>query len=259
MKQLFFLFASSLLLLSCTKTKQDKLLNDVDKEVARATLRQYQNVDAQLIAERNAFYLMILEHNSTEEASEEDKSYFLRNISHIDSVVNHGLALIKKNKGKELLTMLEVELINFYAHPHNTAENEIALHRLMIDLYFNDTTLSQEEYYGRVIELYEWNKTHFESLKNIPADYINILLNLYFSYMVLEKYDKAIIIGEQMSAYVIESGNEEKLVCAATLLGEAYGKAGMIELEDSCYNSIKHLPYYTPASPSEIFELMNRH
>ena len=70
---------------------------------------------------------MILEHSSTEDASEEDKSYFLRNIAHIDSVVNHGLALIKKNKGKELLTMLEAELFNFYAHPHNTAGNEIAV------------------------------------------------------------------------------------------------------------------------------------
>lgn len=258
MKKLFILFTCILVLLSCINAKQDTLFNDVDKNFAIATLRQYQNVNSQLTAERNAFYLLMLEQSSAEEPSEADKSYFIRNIAHIDSVVIHGVALINKNKGKELLTMLEAELINFYAHPHNTAENEIALHRLLIDLYFNDTTLSKEEYYGKVIELYEWNKTHFESLENIPADYINILLNLYFSYLVIEEYDHAIIVGEKMSEYVMETGNKEKHACATTLLGEAYGKAGKPELEDSCYNSIEHLPYHTPESPREIFELMNR-
>lgn len=257
-KQLFLLFTCISIFLSCTCAKQDTLLSNVDKNFAIATLRQYQNVDSQLIAERNAFYLLMLEHSCTKEPNEADKSYFIRNITHIDSVVNQGVALIHRNKGKELLTMLEAELFNFYAHPHNTAGNEIALHRLMIDLYFNDTTLSKEKYFGKVIELYEWNKIHFESLENIPTDYINILLNLYFSYLVIEEYDNAMIVGEKMSEYVMETGDKEKQACATTLLGEAYGKAGKPELEDSCYNSIEHLPYHTPKSPREIFELMNR-
>ena len=136
MKKLLLLCACLIVLLSCNNQNNAKVPELTFEDAVVGILQLYQNVDSQLVAERNELYQLLLKHSEpAEEASEEDKGYFLRNIVHIDSVVNQGAALIKENKISELLALLEAELPNFYAHPHNFIDNEIMLHQLLAELY----------------------------------------------------------------------------------------------------------------------------
>ncbi|MBR5333266.1 MAG: hypothetical protein IKV33_00840, partial [Alistipes sp.] len=99
------------------------------EEAAINILQLYQNVDPQLAAKRNELYLLMLKHTEPQsEVTEADRTYFLRNITHIDSVVNQSVALVKDGKIENLSTLLKEEIMNFYAHPHNTVDNELLLH-----------------------------------------------------------------------------------------------------------------------------------
>lgn len=108
MKKLLTLLICLLAFISCKESKSSVVLSDEDNAIA--TLQLYQNVSPELIEERNKLYQLMLKHSTPpEKPSEEDKAYFLNNIAHIDSVVNRGVALIKEQKGEELLTLLEAE------------------------------------------------------------------------------------------------------------------------------------------------------
>ena len=233
-----------IVLLSCNNPKSTKNPELTFEDAAIGILRLYQNVDSQLVAERNELYQLLLKHSEpAEEASEEDKGYFLRNIVHIDSVVNQGAALIKENKACELLALLEAELPNFYAHPHNTVDNEVALHQLVVELYRRQTE-SEEEFLGKVIPLSEWTVMHIEAVEHKLPVYLTVLTELIVFYSSLENYDKVIFNGEKLSAYSLQTGDEETQIYASLLLSRAYSKIGQQEQKDSCINSVNHLSQF---------------
>ena len=244
MKKLFSLLACLTALVACKEAKSTISLSDEDKSVAIETLQLYQNVDSQLVAERNGLYQLLLKHSEpTEEASEEDKGYFLRNIVHIDSVVNQGAAFVKENKISELLALLEAELPNFYAHPHNFIDNEIMLHQLLAELY-RQTAESYEEYANKVIYLNDFTIVHIEALENKHPQYGSILVEQVCSCIQVGQYNKAILNGEKLSAYMIQTRDEKGYIYASLLLSKAYEKAGMPALQDSTISSVKNYPQY---------------
>ncbi len=244
MKKLFSLLACLTVLMACKESKNTISLSDEDKSVAIETLQLYQNVDSQLVAERNGLYQLLLKHSEpADEVSEEDKSYFLRNITHIDSIVTVGTELINQNKGDELLSLLEAELPNFYTHPHNTVDNEIALHQLVVELYRRQSA-SDEEFLTKVIPLSEWTVIHIEALEHKHPVYSAVLTELVVFYISLANYDKAIFNGEKLSAYTLQTGDEETQIYSSLLLSHAYSKVGHPERKDSCINSVSHLPQF---------------
>ena len=256
MKKLFSLLACLTILVACKEAKSTISLSDEDKSIAIETLQLYQNVDSQLVAERNGLYQLLLKHSEpTEEASEEDKGYFLRNITHIDSIVTVGTELINQNKGDELMSLLEAELPNFYTHPHNTVDNEVALHQLVVELYRRQSA-SDEEFLTKVIPLSEWTVIHIEALEHKHPVYSAVLTELIVFYSSLENYGKAIFNGEKLSAYALQTGDEETQIYSSLLLSRAYSKIGQQEQKDSCINSVSHLPQFK-AIYEEVKDMLN--
>lgn len=244
MQKLLSLLACLIVLVACKEAKRTISLSDEDKSIAIETLQLYQNVDSQLVAERNGLYQLLLKHSEpASEVSEEDKSYFLRNIAHIDSIVDAGIKLINQNKGDELLSLLETELPSFYAHPHNTVDNEVALHQLAVELYRRQS-VSNEEFLAKVIPLSEWTVIHIEALEHKHPVYSAVLTELVVFYISLANYDKAIFNGEKLSAYALQTGDEETQIYSSLLLSRAYSKIGQQEQKDSCINSVSHLPQF---------------
>ncbi len=244
MKKLLLLCACLIVLLSCNNQNNAKVPELTFEDAVVGILQLYQNVDSQLVAERNELYQLLLKHSEpTEEASEEDKGYFLRNITHIDSIVTVGTELINQNKGDELLSLLEAELPNFYTHPHNTVDNEVALHQLVVELYRRQSA-SDEEFLTKVIPLSEWTVIHIEALEHKHPVYSAVLTELIVFYSSLENYGKAIFNGEKLSAYALQTGDEETQIYSSLLLSQAYSKIGQQEQKDSCINSVNHLPQF---------------
>ena len=239
-----------------SETKSAISLSAEDKSVAIETLQLYQNVDSQLMAERNELYLLIYKHSEpADEVSEEDKGYFLRNIAHIDSIVTVGTELINQNKGDELLSLLETELFNFYGHPHNTVDNEIALHQLVVELYRRQSA-SKEEFLAKVIPLSEWTVMHIEALEHKHPVYPIVLTELIVFCSSLEDYGKAILNGEKLSAYAIQIDDKETQIYSSLLLSRAYNKIGQQEQKDSCINSVSHLPQFNEISEA-VKDMLN--
>ena len=256
MKKLFSLLACLTVLLACKEAKNTISLSDEDKSAAIEILQLYQNVDSQLVAERNGLYQLLLKHSEpAEEVSEEDKGYFLRNITHIDSIVTVGTELINQNKGDELMSLLEAELPNFYTHPHNTVDNEVALHQLVVELYRRQSA-SDEEFLTKVIPLSEWTVIHIEALEHKHPVYSAVLTELVVFYTSLANYDKAIFNGEKLSAYALQTGDEETQIYSSLLLSQAYSKIGQQEQKDSCINSVNHLPQFK-AIYEEVKDMLN--
>ena len=242
MKKLLTLLICLLAFISCKENKSSFVLSDEDNAIA--TLQLYQNVSPELIEERNKLYQLMLKHSTPpEEPSEEDKAYFLKNIAHIDSVVNRGVALIKEQKGEELLTLLEAEVVNFYAHPHNTVDNEILLHNLLAQLYYQ-TAKSKEEYIRKLIDLDTVTILHIEALQNKHPEYTTVLVNQIYNCIDVKEYDKAIFYGEKLRAFTAVEGKTEALIYASLILAEAYEKAGKTEEQNAVINSVKHYPQY---------------
>ena len=256
MKKLLLLCACLIVLLSCNNQNNAKVSELTFEDAAIGILQLYQNVDSQLIVERNGLYQLLLKHSEpAEEASEEDKGYFLRNITHIDSIVDAGIELINQNKGDELLSLLEAELPNFYTHPHNTVDNEVALHQLVVELYRRQAA-DDEEFLTKVIPLSEWTVIHIEALEHKHPVYSAVLTELIVFYSSLENYGKAIFNGEKLSAYALQTGDEETQIYSSLLLSQAYSKIGQQEQKDSCINSVNHLPQFK-AIYEEVKDMLN--
>ena len=215
------------------------------EEAAINILQLYQNVDPQLAAKRNELYLLMLKHTEPQsEVTEADRIYFLRNITHIDSVVNQSVALVKDGKIENLSALLKEEIMNFYAHPHNTVDNELLLHKLIEELYYQ-TADTYEEYVKEVIYLNDYTILHMETLEDKHPEYNRILIEQTCNCIEVGFYDKAIVYGDKLCSYVKENGDVEGKIYSALLLAKAHEKAGNIEQSDSIINSVKQLPQYT--------------
>ncbi len=251
MKRILLLFTCSMFFISCSgqSDAQDNVTNtislsDEDKTIAIEILKLYQNVDSQLVAERNEVYQLMLKHtNSDKEPSKDDAEYLINNIAHIDSVVNTSINLVNQDKGDELLSILETELPNFYAHPHNTVENEMALHQLVVELYRRQSE-NDKEWFKKIIPLSEWTVLHIESLEDKHTAYAIVLTELTLFHATLENYEKTIYNGEKLRAYAVQTGDEAVQIYASLLMAHAYDKTNQQAKKEKCINNVKHFPRF---------------
>ena len=174
-----------------------------------------------------------------------DTSFFAENISHLDSVVHYGIELAQQNKGGKLLDLLEKERLNFYAHPNNTIDNEIALHQLFIELYAKFYK-GKGDVWQKVIPLVEFSKAHILSIQTLQGYihpyYPRILYNLIDAYLTVDDIEKAIITAKELdNCYQDLNDIPDAIVI---LLRDLYGKAGMRTLQDSCLKILEASPIY---------------
>ena len=153
-----------ILALSACSAKPDKVANPFTKEEKEqyvTTLSLYLQADSSLIAERNQFFQFLLKHI---DAEEKDSAYYMENIAHVDSVIHKAIGLVEQGNMDNLLTLLEQERYNIYAHPCNNIDNEIALHNMLIQLYNKAYKENTDEYYSKIIDLAEYSKLHILGL-----------------------------------------------------------------------------------------------
>lgn len=232
-----------ILALSACSAKPDKPANPFTKEEQEQyvnTLSLYLQADSSLIAERNQFFQFLLKHI---DAEEKDSAYYMENIAHVDSVIHKAIGLVEQGNMDNLLTLLEQERYNIYAHPCNNIDNEIALHNMLIQLYNKACKENTDEYYSKIIDLAEYSKLHILGLLDneqqyIPY-YIHNLTSLVDLYMCANRYTEAIQTGRELCEFTKDEDNSLYIQCVL-LLGSAYKEAGMTEQQDSCINSIKH-------------------
>lgn len=214
------------------------------EELVTWVMQLYQNVDPQLAEERNETYLLTLKHITPEgENNEKANAFFLNNIAHIDEVANQAIKFAKEKNIAELAVLLDTELLNFYAHPHNTIDNELILHTFLAELYYF-TSNSYEEYIRRVISLDSYSVAHMEASEDRHPDYHAKLIDLTCNCIDIGEYEKAIAYGEKLRAYTVEVGEVESQIYASLFLAKAYEKAGNTKQQKAIIDSIKEFPQY---------------
>lgn len=232
--------------LSACSAKPDKAANPFTKEEQEQyvnTLSLYLQADSSLIAERNQFFQLLLKHMDAEET---DSAYYMENIAHVDSVIHAAIGLVEQGNMDNLLTLLEQERYNIYAHPCNNIDNEIALHNMLIQLYNKTYKENTDEYYSKIIDLAEYSKLHILGLLDneqyIPY-YIHNLTSLVDLYMCANRHAEAIRTGRELCEFTKDKDNSIHIKCVL-LLGSLYKELNMTEQQDSCINSVKHLPEF---------------
>lgn len=175
---------------------------------------------------------------------------YLRNMAHIDSVVIQGCELAKQNEAERLLLLLEKEKKNFYLHPNNLLDNEIALHQLFILLYnkFYDEE-NAAQYYAKIISLAECTKSHILMIQmfrggEIHPYYSEVLHNLVELHTYVNECDKAISCAKELCDCYEQLGDKAMFVSAMIDLGGLYDTIGMDMQRDSCEKILETSPIY---------------
>lgn len=177
-----------------------------------------------------------------------NKTDIQNNIIHIDSVVRYGLELIEQNKPKMLLTLLEEERFNFYAHPCNVIDNEIDFHCVLTLLYKKYYT--EKEYYQKVIKLAEILDMHIAALEGFngkPHPYrFDVLTALIELCEEANDIDNLIRTGLKLCQYTETCIGKSNKTYAMTvnMLSSFYKRAGQTEQADSCLRSICTNEFY---------------
>lgn len=175
---------------------------------------------------------------------------------HVDSVIHKAIGLVEQSNANDLLSLLEKERHNIYAHPCNTIDNEIALHNLLIQLYNKAYKENTDEYYSKIIDLALYDKLHLTGLlenEQYTPYYIHNLTSLVDLYMCANRYAEAIQTGRELCEFTKDEDNSLYIQCVL-LLSSAYKEAGMTEQQDSCINSIKHFSKF-----EEIYDAYMKH
>ena len=236
-------FIFFILALSACSAKPDKVANLFTKEEQEQyvnTLSLYLQADSSLIAERNRFFQLLLKHMDAEET---DSAYYMENIAHVDSVIHKAIGLVERGNADDLLSLLEKERNNIYAHPCNTIDNEIALHNMLIQLYNKTYKENTDEYYSKIIDLAEYSKLHILGLLDNEQYYIHNQTSLVDLYMCANRHADAIKTGKELCEFTKDKDNGIHIRCVL-LLGSLYKELNMTEQQDSCINSVKHLPEF---------------
>lgn len=175
---------------------------------------------------------------------------YLRNMAHIDSVVIQGCELAKQNEAERLLLLLEKEKKNFYLHPNNLLDNEIALHQLFILLYnkFYDEE-NAAQYYAKIISLAECTKSHILMIQmfrggEIHPYYPEVLHNLVELYGYVDKNDKAIAQAKELCKCYEQLGYKGEYVQSLMQLSDLYEAVGLQTQRDSCEKILETSPIY---------------
>ena len=191
----------------------------------------------------NNLWYILLKHIDTEE---KDSAYYMENIAHVDSVIHAAIGLVEQGNMDNLLTLLEKERNNIYAHPCNTIDNEIALHNMLIQLYNKTYKENTDEYYSKIIDLAEYSKLHILGLLDneqyIPY-YIHNQTSLVGLYMCANRHADAIKTGKELCEFTKDKDNGIHIRCVL-LLGSLYKELNMTEQQDSCINSVRHIPEF---------------
>lgn len=175
------------------------------------------------------------------------QGYYDRNIAHIDSVIKASIVLIKQNKSKELLILLEKEKKNIYVHPSNTLDNQMRLTDVFFILY-NKCNFRKEEVCTKMAILYEDAYLHMQMLEELNGEYYpdhyNLLSSLIVLYESTKMYPKAISRAKEMCEFIATiapNGKRSKLYMSALKeLGELYKEAGDNIRADSCYKFVNN-------------------
>lgn len=198
---ILFFFACSRQLAYEEKKEWERITSE-DREQVINTLSLYQLPEDYLYIQSEL--AKILEDN--EISPEEDLDFFyLNNILHIDSVIYQGIELAKQNKARKLVHLLEKERGNFYAHPNNTIDNEIALINLFAMLY-GKTEENEVGFHSKLVPLLEFAYAHIKALQTwngeeIHPYYPKISLYLLELYAYTNDNAKAIEIAKELCNY----------------------------------------------------------
>ena len=261
MKRILLFLVAVTTLFACKNNKpveESILFTQDEKNRAIEILELYCNVDSQVIEERHRLYQLMLDYTEPKEmVTDEDRGYFLWNLAHIDSIVAKGIDFVLTDKNSELLNMLEAELKRFYGHPHNTVDNELALHELMTTLY-SKKDMPQEEFFKKQLWMYNWSVMHCEMFETKPAFYTDLLMHVLGCNIVLEQYETVIQCGNKLIAHTLQTSDEEAQVYSTILLAYSYGVLDMRHQQDSCNSSIEHLKSLYPEACELAWQLLNR-
>ena len=241
---ILFFFACSRQLAYEEKKEWERITSE-DLEQVINTLSLYQLPEDYLYIQSEL--AKILEDN--EISPEEDLDFFyLNNILHIDSVISQSIELAKQNKAKELVHLLEKERGNFYAHPNNTIDNEIALINLFAMLY-GKTEENELGFHSKLIPLMEFAYAHVKALQTwngeeIHPYYPKISLYLLKLYAYTNDNAKAIEIAKELCDYYEQLNDTTQYINLLTILSQLYYNAGMTNQHDSCQNILEVSPIY---------------
>lgn len=180
-------------------------------------------------------------------SNRENKECYNQNIVHIDSVIRASIVLVKQNKSRELLMLLEKEKKNIYVHPSNTLDNQMRLTDVFFILY-NKCNFRKEEVCTKMAILYEDAYLHMQMLEELNGEYYpdhyNLLSTLIVLYESTKMYPKAISRAKEMCEFIATiapNGMSSKLYMSALKeLGELYKEAGDNIRADSCYKFVNN-------------------
>lgn len=180
-------------------------LFEPNKDFIIETMEIYQDVDSVEMNKRFETYKQLV--TSREGATEDDINWYMVNIQHIDSVSKSVIELANQEKYEDIAYLLDSELANFWSHPSNNVNSIFQLHWVMVPLYMLICP-SQEEYYEKVIDMWEMNKTSMEIFQlktGKPHEYYNRVLH-------------------ELSSFYNQVGNEEKKQEVDAILAEIESK-----------------------------------
>lgn len=127
------------------------------------TFEIYLNVDSTMAKKREEFYKLMLKHSDGNDKADEE--WYGKNIVHIDSVMRESIDLVKQNKSKQLLDLLESERYNIYAHPNANIYNCYTLNSVYALLYAKYIE-NDSEYYTKLAELGEYSRMQMETIQS---------------------------------------------------------------------------------------------
>lgn len=163
MKQFILAITVLLILSACNQQKKSETLTKEQQEFCISTFKLYLNVDNNHVEESLGFIKLLAKHSGDYD-KKETLEYFQRNITHIDSVMQHCIELVNQEHYKILIDILEKERMNIAAHPNNTVDNEWQLHSVFALLYAQYIE-DDKAYYTKLAELGEWSRMHIEAIQ----------------------------------------------------------------------------------------------
>lgn len=134
-----------------------------ERDFCLKTFEAYLNVDSATAKKREEFYKLMLKYSDSNDKADED--WYRKNIVHIDSVMRESIDLVKQDKSRQLLDLLESERYNIYGHPNADTYNCYALNSVFALLYAKYIE-SDNEYYAKLADLGEYSRMMIEAVQD---------------------------------------------------------------------------------------------
>lgn len=162
-----------------------------EREFCLNTFEAYLDVDSAMAKEKEEFYKLTLNQSDSNDEAAED--WYGKNIVHIDSVMRKSIDLVKQDKSKQLLDLLESERYNIYGHPNADTYNCYDFHTVYMLLYTKNIE-NNWEYYTKLAELGEFSRMQIEAVQSNWEEphplYKQVVEELLVIYMELGNEDK---------------------------------------------------------------------